>query len=423
MIFNQFGFLFVFLPVVFTLFCIPGLRPFRPYLLIAASLTFYGLSGVHHALVLIADIIWVYWLTRSDRYIGNRTLLVLAILPPFLGLFYFKYLGFVLSDVLMVANSHDSETFELFSNIILPAGISFFTFQVVSFAIDRYRGEVPETVAFKKFAVYISFFPQLVAGPILRYREAKPALDALTRFRPTADDLAAALGYIGIGLALKVLLADTLGMHLENYKTAPGSAGLVAGVYVVLAYSFQIYFDFYGYSLIAIGLGRLFGFKFPDNFRQPYLAANPREFWRRWHITLSNWIRDYLYISLGGNKAYARNILLVFLIMGLWHGAGWSFIVWGAFHGLFVITYHYTRDWWDRMAPAVQIALNFFLVSLAWLFFLFDFAELSQFLSGVGDGGRLLANLPNADQMLILAVAALEQIRFNRGHILLRQSS
>ena len=416
MIFNQFGFLIVFLPLVLIAFYFPQFHRIRIYMLVSASLIFYGISGLEHALCLAASIIWVFMAARSPRIVGNKRRLALAILMPALALFYYKYFGFFVSSVSGEEMTKVGETFDLFDDIILPAGISFFTFQLVGFSIDRYRGCLPEVPDFGRFALYISFFPQLVAGPILRYHQVAGTLSRLTEFRLSPEDVSRAIGYICLGLAAKVLIADTLGSYQVTYVNQPGSLSSISAFYVVFAYSFQIYFDFYGYSLIAIGLGQLFGFKFPMNFRLPYEAKNPRDFWRRWHISLSYWIRDYLYLPLGGNHQYARNILLVFAVCGLWHGAGWTFVIWGLYHGLLVLTFHFGNNLWNALPAILQRTLTFGLVSFGWTLFIFDFSGINAFFLSLI--GRSEVEVPNPDVEawlgLLLATVVCFGVRFER---------
>lgn len=379
MIFNQFEFLFLFLPLVFFAFNFPGAQKLRPFLLVFASFLFYAVSGIEHALILLAGIFWVYGVTKSDVIVANPLRLAIAIAPPLLALGYYKYLGFFVGQFLDINASENQKTFDLFSNIILPAGISFFTFQLVAYAIDRFRKDIQTPPGITQFALYISFFPQLVAGPILRFAQVSEAISRLTRYKIDRDTMSQALVYITLGLATKVLIADTLDAHQVNYVATPENLSTTAATFVLLAYSFQIYFDFYGYSLIAIGLGALFGFSFPMNFNRPYESLNPQDFWRRWHITLSYWIRDYLYFPLGGNKQYKRNIFIIFAVAGLWHGAGWSFIVWGLFHAGLVIFYHQFSSPWNSFPRPIQTALTFSLVSAGWTLFQFDFHNLLAF--------------------------------------------
>lgn len=227
--------------------------------------------------------------------------------------------------------------------------------------------------SFANFALYISFFPQLVAGPIVRLSQVRESIERLPVFGASAVDFAEGGALFVLGLGYKVLLADRLHGAVLPLAGAPGELSSLSATYVLLAYSFQIYFDFFGYSLCAIGLGRFFGFRFPDNFLRPYESLNPREFWRRWHVTLSYWIRDYLYLPLGGNRRYVRNILIVFAAAGLWHGAGWSFVAWGLYHESLVLLYKALGKFWDTWPKILQRAVTFFLVSAGWTLFLFDF--------------------------------------------------
>jgi alginate O-acetyltransferase complex protein AlgI len=383
MIFNSFEFLLLFLPALLIVFFLLSVNRFRIWILIGASFLFYGLSGIEHALILFLQILWVFAFIRWDKFLGNRLALFLAIIFPILSLVYYKYMGFIISNLLPFYEENGSSSFSLFENIILPAGISFFTFQTVSLAIDKYRGDIKETPKFRDLALYISFFPQLVAGPIVRFHQVSDAIHGLSSFRIKHQDMIEALGFIIFGLAAKVLIADTLNLYVEPFKGSPSELSVISALYVLFAYSFQIYFDFYGYSLIAIGLGRLFGFHLPDNFLRPYESLNPKDFWRRWHVSLSYWIRDYLYMPLGGSDRHLRNILVIFTICGLWHGADWTFIVWGLYHAVLVTGYNQFSRFWDRLPALLQKAMNFSLVSVGWVLFLFNFSEAKEFLGSL----------------------------------------
>lgn len=404
MIFNDFSFLFLFLPLVLIGFLAAPSRVREP-LLLAFSLVFYGMAGLEHVLVLLACLIWVWAFTVSDRIKGSRLRVVLATAGPLTILFYYKYLGFVLRGILGLAPT--SGWMVEVSDKLLPAGISFFTFHLMSFALDRYQGKIQRQPGLLHYGLYIAFFPHLVAGPILRYHEVRDALGEVSRFRPQTTDWSLAIGYFCFGLAAKVLLADGLSTFIQPLAIDPSRLLSLQAAYLVLAYSFQIYFDFWGYSLMATGLAFLFGFQFPKNFDRPYNSLNPQEFWRRWHMTLGQWFRDYLYIPLGGNTHALRNILIVFTICGLWHGAAWQFLVWGMYHGALVVGYHLIRGWWDRWPRIVQQAMTFTLVSLGWILFLFDFDTAVVFfrsLAGLnGHGGEIT---PTAWGMLAMAAAA-----------------
>jgi alginate O-acetyltransferase complex protein AlgI len=247
----------------------------------------------------------------------------------------------------------------------------------------------------------------LVAGPIVRFDQVKDHLAGLVEWRPSRADFNTALGLICVGMGVKVLLADTLGNYIAPLQKQPGALGVDQAAYVTFAYSFQIYFDFYGYSLMAIGLGKLFGFTLPRNFADPYKALNPRDFWRRWHQTLSYWLRDYLYLPLGGNRRYVRNILIIFGVCGLWHGAGLTFVVWGLFHAGLVVAYHYSAPLWNMLPRLVQIGTNFVLVSLGWILFQFNFTEGANFAGSlIGQGSSSAAPI-TGEMWIVLLISAL----------------
>lgn len=409
MLFNSWQFLTVFLPVVL-LIGLVVLRGFpRLVFLVAASFVFYAEAGVLHAIVLFAAICWVHALVgQSDAGLSTQRV-VLAIAVPMGILFYFKYSGFFVREFLHPIGM----TFvpvPVVTDKTLPAGVSFFTFQLVSYVVDRKRGIIPKPLKLPQFALLIGFFPHLVAGPILRYRDVARGLIRLPYWRLRLEALAAPITYICCGLAFKVLLADRLAAAIGLLLKQLELVSRTDSAFVILAYSYQIYFDFYGYSLIAIGLGLLFGLSFPANFNRPYTAPNPREFWRRWHITLSYWIRDYVYFPLGGNKRYVRNILITFALFGLWHGAGWNYVIWGLYHAGLVIAYHLTKSHWDRMPHVLQALSTFTLMSLGWLLFLFDFKGLQafivQFISPAAATGGSAGLM---DWMMLLTAAAVAQ--------------
>jgi len=381
MIFNNFYFIFLFLPITLFLFYNNRLKESRSLILITASFIFYGLNGLEHVFILFFDILWVYIFTSLKNFRNNKSLLIACIAIPCLNLFYYKYLGFLFNDILNINLPEDGKTFSLFSNIILPAGISFFTFQLISFSVDKFKNDIKENLSLEKLFLYISFFPQLVAGPIVRYSNVKKIITNIKIFKLENKNLKISLIYIIYGLFLKVVLADGLANFINPLKSDMEILSIIPCLYIIFAYSFQIYFDFYGYSLIALGLGKLFGFNLPQNFNNPYKTLNPKEFWKCWHITLSNWIKDYIYIPLGGKEKYLRNIFLIFLFCGLWHGAGFNFIIWGLFHGFYIIIYKTLQKKWDNLHDSIQIFLNFFIVSFVWTLFLFDFPDLKNFFS------------------------------------------
>tara|TARA_B100001093_G_scaffold34176_1_gene29532 strand:+ start:66 stop:1352 length:1287 start_codon:yes stop_codon:yes gene_type:complete len=374
-------------------------------ILIVASLIFYGLSGLIHAIVLIGCVIWVFLVVdRFSAANGDLRALWLAIVGPLAALAYFKYSGFLVRDIFMLGTDAGGKSFDLFQNIILPAGISFFSFQLIAYAIDRYQGKIAEPIGFTNLLFFISFFPQLVAGPIVRFHQVADGLHNLSRFKLTAKAISEAVIYLVAGLAFKVLLADSINHFSSSLISAPESLGATGLTALVYSYTFQIYFDFYGYSLCAIGLARLFGIRLPCNFLRPYSSLNPQHFWRCWHVSLSNFIRDYVYIPLGGHERYIRNIFIVFLVCGLWHGAGFSFIIWGAYHFVLVGGYKLLEKHWNRLPEILQWAMNFSLVSFGWLFFVYPIGDFLTAFTSVFKATS--GAVPSMDLVAMTAIAA-----------------
>jgi alginate O-acetyltransferase complex protein AlgI len=366
--FTSLVFLAIFLPITMGAYlAVP--RAWRLAVLCLFSLIFYASAGWLAFVFLVVSILWGYATTLLLEWRRTRAMLALSIAVPLLILLVAKYLPFMLQ--VAGAGPETRALFEPLLKISLPPGVSFYTFHIVCYAIDAYDGKFRADRSLLSVSTYIAFFPQLIAGPITRYLEIGPQLKALREPDGPRADYPLALKLISIGLFGKILFADMLGTFVGD-RDIPQTGGSLEALFDILAYSFQIYYDFWAYSLMAIGLALLFGIKLPKNFDQPYLTRNPKEFWRRWHITLSFWMRDYVYLRLGGNRAYVRNIIIVFLVVGLWHGAGWNFILWGAYHAFLVLLYHALRDYWDRLPNPFQIGLNFSLVSLGWPLFKYD---------------------------------------------------
>ncbi len=339
MVFSSSVFIFLFLPLVLLVhFVLP--RGWRNAWLLAMSLVFYGWEEpeVLPVMLLTIGVTWAgtLGLARGGR---RRRWWLGAVLAFDLGiLVYHKYWSFLGDNLRALGESLDI-TVPAFARVTLPVGISFFTFQAMSYAVDVFRGDTAVQKRPLPFAMYVALFPQLVAGPIVRYRDIARSVD--NRSIRLAGFASGVHRFI-IGFAKKMLIANTaavsadaiFGLDPVHLTAATAWAG-------VIAYTVQIYFDFSGYSDMAIGLGRMLGFEFPENFRYPYTARGVTDFWRRWHISLSSWFRDYLYIPLGGNRRgpwkTARNLVVVFLLCGLWHGAAWTFVLWGAWHGLFLV--------------------------------------------------------------------------------------
>ena len=338
MVFSSVTFLFLFLPIVLAGYFLLKIE-YRNVFLLFASLLFYAAGEPKFVIVMIASIVINYimgliidYSNRSKGVLYCKLTLALAVILNLGILFYFKYLGFFTG----MLNGILGKNFEI-SNIVLPIGISFFTFQGMSYILDLYFGTVKVQKKFVNLALYIALFPQLIAGPIVRYHDINNQIEERN---VTLEKFEHGVRRFIVGLAKKVIIANQLGFVADQiFANNPVENYLVTAWVGAICYSFQLYFDFSGYSDMAIGLGKMFGFDFLENFNYPYISKSVTEFWRRWHMSLSTWFRDYLYIPLGGNRRGNTylNLFIVFLATGLWHGAAWNFILWGLWHGFFLI--------------------------------------------------------------------------------------
>ena len=334
MVFSSAISLFFFVPIVFLLDRRLSNMDAKNTWLLLASLVFYSFGQVYYLPLLLASVALNYVCGRLAAGKYAKLGVTLAVLGGIGLLAVFKYADFAIRTVNALCGLHLPLT-----GIALPIGISFFTFQGLSYVIDVYREPEMVSHSFKKVLLYIAFFPQLIAGPIVKYHDIEQEIDSR---RTTPQETALGIRRFICGLSKKLLLSNALGQMADTVFALPaGEIGMLAGWTGAICYTLQIYFDFSGYSDMAIGLGRMFGFHFRENFNYPYTATTIKEFWRRWHISLSGWFRDYLYIPLGGNrKGNARtwlNRFLVFFATGLWHGASWTFVLWGLWHGLFSV--------------------------------------------------------------------------------------
>ena len=340
--------------------------------LCTASLVFYGWADWIPLVFMILAVIWAYGLAFATQRRRNPWVLGAAVFFPLWVLYMFRYLDFTLDQI--GASGETRNHFFFFLSVVLPAGISFFSFQIASYSYDVYDGKDKPERSLLKLTTYISAFPQLIAGPILRFDDLSGQLDRLGRVKDLGIDWRRAIKLLSIGLFMKVAVSDVAAIMSDRFDLATNLSSLDAFTSVLL-YSFRIYYDFWAYSVIAIGLGEMVGLKIPINFNEPYIALSPRDFWRRWHLSLSGWLRDYVYLRLGGNRNYVRNIVIVFAACGVWHGAGWNFLIWGLYHGFFVVLYHYLRPWWDPLPRPLQIGITFVIVTLGWPLFYLDFAQ------------------------------------------------
>ena len=396
--FNSYFFILFFLPVTLLwYFILGGLgkeRLSKVYLL-AMSLWFYGYFNISYLGIICGSIVVNYLFSRimaREKRAGRdpRLFLVLGVVFNVSVIFYFKYFDFFLANI----NTLFGTDFVL-RNILLPLGISFFTFQQISFMVDSYKGET-QSYSFTDYALFVAFFPQLVAGPIVLHSELIPQFKDSSKHRVNFDNLSRGLILFARGLGKKILIADTFGGAVDWGFTwaARASSGQDAlsfyeVIIVMLSYTFQIYFDFSGYSDMAIGLGAMFNFDIPVNFNSPYKALSVSDFWKRWHMTLTRFLTRYIYIPLGGNrKGRVRtyiNVMIVFLVSGIWHGANWTFILWGVLHGAFQCVNKLFSKSWNRMMTALEESLpgkclayvvracqwlvTFAVINLLWLLF------------------------------------------------------
>lgn len=333
MLFSSITFLYFFLPLVVFLYFVVS-RSDRNFILFIMSLVFYAWGEPVYVLLMLAQItvsfVLVWLMDKFRKNWAGGIFYILSVLLPFAALFYFKYFNFFMQTVFHIKTK----------TIALPIGISFYTFQIVSYCIDVHRGRVRRQKNFITYAAYVTLFPQLVAGPIVRYGEIEWTLTRSDDSPDMRSDFGQGIMRFAVGLGKKVLIANMLGEFVAEVA-ALGQRNVALSWAYATAVSLQIYFDFSGYSDMAIGLGSMLGFEFPENFRYPFISKSASEFWRRWHVTLGAWFRDYVYIPMGGNRVslprWILNILVVWLFTGLWHGAGWNFIVWGLFFAVLLV--------------------------------------------------------------------------------------
>lgn len=375
MLFSSMTFVFMFLPIVCAIYLLAR-KELQNYILLVASILFYAWGESRYLAIMILTILVNYiganYISRSHNAMHRKLLLVATIVVDLSFLFYFKYFNFVMDNINQIFHTQIN-----FIDVVMPIGISFYTFQALSYVVDVYRNEVKAQRDIYKLALYITLFPQLVAGPIVKYHDVDEQISDRT---VTFDKVAYGVKRFIVGLAKKMLIANTLGAVADKIFTQPveNFDALTAWVGAI-AYTLQLYYDFSGYSDMAIGLGSIFGFKFLENFNYPYISKSITEFWRRWHISLSTWFKEYLYIPLGGNRVSKRrnlfNLLVVFLATGIWHGASWNFIFWGLWHGAFIIFEKITG--WHKKEGGLKINIaqhiyTMFAFVIGWVMFRAD---------------------------------------------------
>jgi alginate O-acetyltransferase complex protein AlgI len=375
MLFSSTFFLIYFLPVFFTIyFLLP--QALKNYFIVLASALFYAWGAPQFVYILLSTVIFNFVFahlivrTTSNR---KRYLLWVSVIVNLSLLLFFKYANFFVENVNAILETAGLHPYS-FTRIALPIGISFFTFHQLSFIIDVYRGVKPPMKKISDYALYILLFPQLIAGPIIRYNEIADQIQSRNK-KFDVDIVLSGFLRFAIGLAKKVLIANVLGNEADRIFSLPTEhLDFMLSWVGALTYTFQIYFDFSGYSDMAIGLAKMMGFIFPENFNNPYIAQSITDFWRRWHISLSRWMKDYLYIPLGGNKVSETrlyiNLWIVFLVSGFWHGAEWTFVLWGAYHGFFlVIDRLFLLKIMARINIYLRVAITFLITVIGWVIF------------------------------------------------------
>ena len=429
MLFSSIVFLFTFLPAVMILYYLLPVR-FRNVILLLASLVFYACGEPVYLFLMLLSILFNYFsgldIARNlqDKRAAKRSL-VFNLIINLAVLGFFKYEGFVLDTLNGILPVHIS-----YHALPLPIGISFYTFQILSYIIDVYRGNVKVQTNLPNFALYVTMFPQLIAGPIVQYADVDEQLASREVSRTKFGEGSM---YFIRGLAKKVLLANTSGMiFTEVSGLAKGNIAVMTAWLGAFAYMFQIYFDFSGYSDMAIGLGKMFGFEFNMNFNYPYVSKSITEFWRRWHISLSSWFRDYVYIPLGGNRVskikHIRNLLIVWFLTGLWHGAAWNFVAWGLYYGVILIIEKYLLSpVLDRLPDVVRHIYSIVLVVIGWvLFFSSSFGQAADYIRvmfgagahGFADRESMYLLTSNLILWLILIFGSTPLVHFRYEHML-----
>lgn len=376
MVFSSITFLVFFLPIFLLAYHLTPNKLKNACILIF-SIVFYAWGGPKFIFVILGttflDFFLVNQMAQAKTNKTKKQFLVLSLVMNLGLLFYFKYCNFFIGNINHVLAMVGASPIP-WLKVILPIGISFYTFESVTYVVDVYRGIHKPLKNFWHYQTYILLFPKLIAGPIVRYHDIA---DQITNREKnyTPDIKLSGFYTFCVGLAKKVIIANTIGMQADAvFKLSPEEINTAAAWVGAISYTFQIYFDFSGYSDMAIGLAKIMGFKLPENFHNPYLSSSITEFWRRWHITLGTWMKNYLYIPLGGNKVSAgklyRNLVIVFLVSGLWHGASWNFVIWGAFHGLFLVLERlFLLNFYAKTGKIFSTILTFGIVVVGWVYF------------------------------------------------------
>ncbi len=367
MVFASITFLYYFLPIFLILYFIFP-KKYKNIVLLIFSFIFYFYGEPKYILLMLIEVFFSYFMTLSLEKNKSKSLLGIIISFHIFLLCVFKYFNFIITNINSIFGGNIS-----LLNIVLPIGISFYTFQIISYEVDVYRGKVKASKSLIDYMTYVFLFPQLIAGPIVRYETISKELKSR---KVTLEDFSYGVNRFIIGLFKKVVIANNIG-ELCNILNNSSEVSVLLYWVLGISYMLQIYFDFSGYSDIAIGIGRMIGFKFPENFNYPYIANSVTDFWRRWHMTLSSWFRDYVYIPLGGNRVstlkHIRNILVVWMLTGLWHGASWNFIIWGIYFGVILIIEKYCLNKvLEKLPRVIRNIYAMFIVMISFIIFSSD---------------------------------------------------
>lgn len=375
MVFSSLIFLFCFLPAFFLVYYLAGKR-YKNAVILAGSILFYAWGAPRFIFVILGTTVIDFYTVRamaaSEKAAARRALLLISLSINLGLLFYFKYLNFFEDNLNTVLQWVGAKPME-WTKLVLPIGISFYTFETITYVVDVYRRVHKPLRNFWDYQLYIILFPKLIAGPIIRYHDFASQIYDHTEYE-TAENKLRGFYRFCIGLGKKVMIANVVGNAATDIFGLGTHLSTTTAWIGAISYTFQIYFDFSGYSDMAIGLGQMMGFRFPENFNNPYTATSVSDFWRKWHISLGSWMRNYLYIPLGGNRVNSQarlffNLWLVFLLSGLWHGAAWGFIIWGAYHGCFLILERLFLGKWLKKLGSWAFVYTFLVVAIGWVFF------------------------------------------------------
>lgn len=383
MLFHTPEFMVLMIITMFLYYLLPNRRIF---LLSVANVIFYGVAGIGHLFVFIAVSIFTYYCSKMLRGKYAKLILAIALVVNILNLVFFKYTVFLIRSMEQFLSVKLLTEDSFWLTIVLPIGISFYTFQMIAYVVDIYKGKIKPSRTLLDFWVFIAFFANLIAGPIMRGQELLPQIEGIRSIRFDRRNMRIGAAFLGLGLFKKIVLADYISGYADSFFARTAELTGAEGWVAIYLFAFQIFFDFAAYSEMAVGIGYFFGIKLINNFQTPYLSSNATEFWRRWHITLSTFIRDYIYIPLGGSRngkvRQYINLFLAMTISGIWHGAAWTFVIWGMFHGALLIGHKLYSKGKERLGLAkldsskiyhvFAVIVFFHLTCIGWIFFRVD---------------------------------------------------